>query len=144
VAGTGKLTMTRQRKAILDELASTDSHPTADELYDRLRVNLPRISLSSVYRNLEALSRAGMVRTLKVAGSQKRFDADTREHYHVRCSSCGRVADLPFEPMLQLDKEAARLSGFDVTGHRLKFIGVCPQCKAGQAHPGHEEADEDA
>lgn len=62
---------TAQREAILKELRSVKTHPTADELYAALRVKLPTISLGTVYRNLEQMSQAGIVRKLETAGKQR-------------------------------------------------------------------------
>ena len=129
MAGSDGLTMTRQRRAILEELARTDGHPTADELYHRLRKDLPRISLGTIYRNLELLAEHGLVRKLEVAGSQKRFDADTSEHYHVRCERCGRVEDVAVDHLGHLDDAVAEASEYRILGHRLKFVGVCPACQ---------------
>ena len=65
---------TAQRDAILKQLRAVKTHPTADELYAGLRVNMPQISLGTVYRNLEQMSQAGLIRKLETAGKQKRFD----------------------------------------------------------------------
>jgi Fe2+ or Zn2+ uptake regulation protein len=70
------LRMTHQREIILDELNRSKTHPTADELFDRIKHKLPRISLATVYRNLEILSAAGLIKKLEMSGRQKRFDWD--------------------------------------------------------------------
>ncbi|MCI5132654.1 MAG: transcriptional repressor, partial [Candidatus Electrothrix sp. EH2] len=67
------LRMTHQRELILEELGNCHNHPTADALYERIKKKLPRISLATVYRNLEILSEAGMIRKLEISGRQKRF-----------------------------------------------------------------------
>lgn len=86
--------MTRQRAVILEELRKTKSHPTADELYSIVRERLPRISLGTVYRNLDFLADSGEIRRLEAAGSTKRFDGDISWHQHVRCLRCGRIGDV--------------------------------------------------
>jgi Fur family ferric uptake transcriptional regulator len=68
--------MTRQRKVILEEIRKTDSHPTADELYQRVRQRLPHVSLGTIYRNLETLAASGLIQKLEMGGSQKRFDGN--------------------------------------------------------------------
>ena len=85
-----KLRMTTQRQVILEELRKLKSHPTAGELCQIVRQRLPRISLGTVYRNLEILSRSGVVLKLDVAGLEMRFDGTVDNHYHVRCLDCGR------------------------------------------------------
>ncbi|MFC1715463.1 transcriptional repressor, partial [Candidatus Poribacteria bacterium] len=91
--------MTRQRQVILEELRNASFHPTADEVYRRVRKRLPRISLGTVYRNLETLSKAGIVKKLELGGARKRFDGYSEDHYHVRCTGCGRLEDVPLKPI---------------------------------------------
>ena len=80
--------LTTQRQIILEELSKVTTHPTASELYDMVRKRLPRIGLGTVYRNLELMAESGMILKIEVGGTQKRFDATTDEHYHIRCSRC--------------------------------------------------------
>jgi Fur family transcriptional regulator, ferric uptake regulator len=127
--GHSALRMTQQRRVILEELSAVTSHPTADELYQRVRRRLPRISLGTVYRNLEIMAQLGEIQRIGAAGTQRRFDATTAVHYHIRCTTCGQVADLSLKPVLRLEQEAARTSGFAITGHWVEFQGVCPKCQ---------------
>lgn len=126
---TPKLRMTAQRQVILEELQKLKSHPTAAELCQIVRRRLPRISLGTVYRNLEILSRTGIIQRLDIAGVEMRFDGDTSNHYHVRCKSCGAVADLEMTLVSNLEAEAEALSDFKITGHRVEFEGLCPNCQ---------------
>jgi len=123
------LRMTPQRKIILDALEKVDSHPTADQIYEIVRQQLPRISLGTIYRNLEILSTYGMIKKLEFGGSQKRFDSDVSNHYHVRCMDCGRLGDVRVEAAVAVADFACPENGYDVVGHRLEFIGICPTCK---------------
>ncbi|MBA4358220.1 MAG: transcriptional repressor, partial [Desulfovibrio sp.] len=93
-----KLRMTTQRQVILEELRGLKSHPTAGELCQLVRKKLPRVSLGTVYRNLEILSRSGVIQKIDVAGVEMRFDGDISNHYHLRCVGCGRVFDVEMEP----------------------------------------------
>ena len=122
--------MTRQRQVILDELKRTKAHPTADEVYARVRRRLPRISLGTVYRNLDLLSEMGMIQKLELAGRQKRFDGTPDEHYHVRCTCCGRVDDVPGKTDAAIVARIRRKLKYRITGHRLEFTGICPACAA--------------
>ena len=122
------LRLTRQRKVILEELHRMKNHPSADELYEAVRRNLPRISLGTVYRNLEILCELGEIQKLELSGSLKRFDGNAMRHYHVRCVRCDRLADLPMEPLRDMEAHMEALTDFRVIGHRLEFIGVCPGC----------------
>lgn len=120
---------TRQRKVILEELRKLSSHPTAAGLYEIVRRRLPRISLGTVYRNLELLAGMGVIRKLELGGGEARFDGNLQAHDHVRCVRCGRVDDVESLP---LDLSQARhddLSGYRIIGHRLELLGVCPRCR---------------
>jgi Fur family ferric uptake transcriptional regulator len=127
------LKLTKQRQIILEELQKVRSHPSADEVYALVRPRLPRISLATVYRNLEVLAEAGLIQKLALAGSQKRFDGMVGNHYHIRCLKCGRVDDVALE-LLTLGEAASNLlNGYQCVGHRLEFFGICPRCQEEQA-----------
>ena len=122
------LRMTRQRKVILEELRQMNCHPSADEIYEAVRRRLPRISLGTVYRNLEVLSELGKIQKLELGGRIKRFDWDTNKHYHIRCLQCGRVDDVPVAPLTRLEDELYGATVYEIIGHRLEFLGLCPGC----------------
>ena len=123
------LRMTNQREMILRELRSSKQHLSADELFEKVKKIMPRISLATVYRNLEILSEAGMIRKLEVSGRQKRFDYDVEEHDHIYCVVCHRVDNL------ELNRDVVAITpefpGTDYTiqGYRLEIAGVCPSCQ---------------
>ncbi len=119
---------TRQRQVVLETLKETTAHPTADELYEEVREKMPRVSLGTVYRNLEILSTCGEIIKLDLGEGKKRFDARMDPHHHFRCTQCGRIYDLPFIPVEGIMQEAARMSHFKVTGIQIGFEGVCDAC----------------
>jgi Fur family ferric uptake transcriptional regulator len=120
--------MTKQRQIIIEELKKVTSHPTADQLYEMVRKRLPKISLSTVYRNLETLSGEGMVLKMDSAGTQKRFDGTVENHYHIRCSQCGRVDDVHMETIPEIEEIARRRSNYQSVSHIIDFTGICPDC----------------
>ncbi len=121
--------LTTQRQIILEELAKVKTHPTASELYDMVRKRLPRIGLGTVYRNLELMAENGMILKLEVGGTQKRFDATTEDHYHIRCSQCGRVDDIDIPVIDSLVESAAESTDYQILGHHVEFTGICPDCQ---------------
>lgn len=125
---TEKMRMTKQRRLILEELRKKNDHPTADLIYDRVRKQLPRISLGTVYRNLEILTALGEIQTLELSGSQKRYDGIPEKHYHIRCLHCGRLDDAPIAPLSRLEDELYEATVYTIMGHRLEFMGLCPDC----------------
>lgn len=121
--------MTNQREMILQELRKSKEHLTADELYERVKKTMPRISLATVYRNLEILSEAGIIAKLEVSGRQKRFDSDTSDHDHIYCVQCHRIDNFNLDRnKLGLDKLGA-VNGYTITGYRLEFVGLCKNCR---------------
>jgi Fur family ferric uptake transcriptional regulator/Fur family peroxide stress response transcriptional regulator len=118
----------RQREVVLEVLRSTDSHPTADWIYERVREWIPNISLGTVYRNLRVLKEEGEILELDYGATFSRYDARTTGHYHFRCESCGRVFDIDLPEGTGLDGEVAQATGFTVNHHRLEFYGKCNAC----------------
>ena len=120
--------LTTQRQIILEELGKVTSHPTANEVYDMVRKRLPRIGLGTVYRNLELMADSGIILKIEVGGTQKRFDATVAPHYHVRCTSCGKVDDIDIEVQSQINQVAENASKYMILGHHIEFSGFCPKC----------------
>lgn len=124
-----QLRMTNQREMILRELSKSKGHLTADELYERVRKNMPRISLATVYRNLEILSEAGIVRKLEISGRQKRFDSEVDEHDHIYCIRCHQVENLEIDKSMMKVPTQDAVKGYTITGCRLEVTGLCPRCQ---------------
>ena len=120
---------TPQRKVILAELRALDSHPTAAELYEIVRKKLPRVSLGTIYRNLEVLHEDGHIAKLEFAGAEARFDGMTQPHHHLRCTKCGCVRDLPAQMGTPAVPQPLYTGGFRITGYRLEYFGLCPDCQ---------------
>ena len=119
---------TRQRQSILEHLKRTASHPTATEVYDSVRQELPNISLGTVYRNLEILCNLGLVGKIETFGGQKRFDAIVTDHMHAICTKCGKVRDIEAGPEFNPEELRRIDSDFEITGVRVDIIGICPEC----------------
>ena len=89
------LRFTRQRRVLYEALASTDAHPTADELFRSHTVADHKLSLATVYNTLEAFCEAGMAQKLPGKGGSARYDAAVHEHVHLRSRETGEVSDAP-------------------------------------------------
>ena len=121
------MNFSRQRESILNYLKITKTHPTAEEIYSELKLELPSLSLATVYRNCNRLAEAGELLRLDTGG-KTHFDADISDHQHFVCSECGRVYDLFFE--LPEETIVGNLpEGFTHNSHRLYFFGVCKNCQ---------------
>ncbi|MGL1891896.1 MAG: transcriptional repressor [Spirochaetaceae bacterium] len=121
--------MTNQRKVILEELQRHVDHPTADEIYAEIRKVLPKVSLGTVYRNLEQMSSQGTI--LKLEGSgQKRFDPKPNPHPHFRCTKCGAVEDIHEEIQPPIVKENSTwFKEHTINGIILEYYGFCNNCR---------------
>lgn len=131
-----ELRMTRQRQLILAACVAPGRHYTADEVYLAVRRNLPNISLGTVYRNLEVLSRAGLIRTLHLGAGQRLYDGGLHAHYHVRCVRCGKITDVSAEQFGDLDATAQQTSDYEILDHELGFEGVCTDCRTASPETG--------
>jgi len=138
VGSNQKYRMTNQRQVILEEIQKVNTHPTADEVYEIVRRRLPRISLGTVYRNLEILSARGLIQKIGPLSSQMRFDGITKNHYHLRCIYCGSVEDAPIDPLENLEKALWEKSDYSIIDHKLEFIGICPKCRK-KGNPIHKK-----
>ncbi len=121
------LRFTPQRKAILEVLHEMDTHPTADDLYERVRKKMPKISLGTIYRNLDILYHQGIIQKLHVAESQMRFDGNPDFHYHIHCTQCGSIADIFNCPDISFVMKELE-TDFTITDYSLIFHGLCPDC----------------
>ena len=133
------LKLTPQRMAIVRELAADESHPTAQELYERLRPSLPTMSFATVYNTLDALSAAGLCAALSLSPGSGRFDPNMRPHHHLVCDACGAVRDLPLAsgPPAAAPEEASfrraatrAAPGFEVRSVERILRGLCAACVA--------------
>ncbi len=122
--------LTEQRLAVWKALRNTTSHPDANWLYEVVRKELPHISLGTIYRTLGVLREVGLLQELDYSSSQSRYDGNTKNHYHLICTRCGRIEDLDFPLEEGLEKRAQAHTEFLIMEHRLEFYGLCPVCRA--------------
>ena len=121
--------LTPQRRAVLDVLRAAHDHPTAQDVIDRVRRTSPGIGAATVYRTLNLLVESGQALELALGDAAARYDANTARHDHVVCVGCGAAADVDAALPPRLAREVAEVSGFAVTGHDLRFRGLCPTCQ---------------
>ncbi len=120
---------TDQRAAVFRFLSSTDKHPTADEVFLGVRVEVPDISLATVYKSLETLVGCGLAAKLSYGDGSARYDGRTDPHHHARCLGCARMFDVPGSlPPAELSELSEGARGFHITGYRLELTGYCDDC----------------
>lgn len=119
--------LTIQRRVILEALAGRDDHPTADDIWEAVRVRMPDVSRTTAYRTLDTLVRLGLAVRICNPGSRVRFDAKTRRHHHLVCVTCERMLDIDVPA---LDKLALPVDkSFEITDYSVHFRGVCAACR---------------
>lgn len=120
------LQVTRPRLAVYRVLANADDHPTAAEIYERVRRSSPGVSMATVYNCLDALEEAGLVGVMNEVHDAARYDAVMERHHHLICRSCDRVVDV-HDPDLD-ELSPSRTEGFEVEDLSVHFYGLCPDC----------------
>ncbi len=127
------LRITPQRIALVEAFANDPTHPTAQDLFERLRPAFPSMSFATVYNTLDALAKAGLSSTLRFGESgAARFDPNTAPHHHAVCDVCGTVADVPAKTLEPDASGATRVEaatpGFTITRVEKTYRGTCGRC----------------
>lgn len=117
--------MTPQRAAILDLLDGNRSHPSAEDIYARLKRKFPGMSFATVYNTLQSLLERGELIEVRIDSGRTRFDPGIKPHHHLLCVACGSITDLPERAPL---RPAGLPKGFKVLRCNVEFYGVCPAC----------------
>lgn len=120
---------TLQRTIVMDAVNDlVGTHPTPDEVYQHVADKYPNISRSTVYRNINILSKLGKVLKIEVPNAAERIDANVKSHYHIYCDSCGKVFDVDMPYLDNLEDKIQDKHGFEFKNHKIIFVGVCPDC----------------
>ncbi len=122
--------LTAQRLAVAEVLTNAKDHPSAQEVYEKVRDLLPHITRGTIYNTLNRLVECGFVRALAFPGGS-RYDANLTSHINMVCTGCGAISDiLEHEDEIRLLKrELSRASNFDIVSERLDFYGICIDCR---------------
>ncbi len=125
----GDLRLTRQRREVYDVLLEQRDHPTATELFIRVKERVPSISLATVYNCLETLAGAGLVKQVNLDRAPSRYCPNLDDHGHFHCTSCGAISDVDFKDGPQHSR--LRLPrGSVVSQIDVAIKGLCPECAA--------------
>jgi Fur family peroxide stress response transcriptional regulator len=120
--------ITHQRREIFLLLASSNNHPSAEEIYKRIKIALPMISLDTVYRTLTTFEKAGIISRVQALDDRVRFDANLKLHHHLICSGCRRVVDFywPAFDSIPLPPETDAWGTIKVK--QVEIRGICTKC----------------
>lgn len=127
------LKLTHQRMAVYAMLASTDSHPTPEDVYSAIRAQLPSLSLGTVYKILDQFHKHGFLRKVSTEGHVARYDANMDLHHHLICSGCGKIQDVQLEQPLPQFPRITDQGEFAVQSYDILFHGLCKSCQTASA-----------
>ena len=119
----------KQREIILDTLSKNAIHPTAEALLEFLKRDDSNVGMTTLYRNLNQLADARLIKKIDGLEPSAHFDHNTFEHYHFICEKCKKVYDIPSSVAPDLVKNTTEATGFDITSHDIVFHGICSECK---------------
>ncbi len=126
--------ITAQRSLLLEVIRDSHGHLDAGEIYRRARSKDPRISLSTVYRNLNLLRELGLISELHLDEEHHHYEVrEETEHYHLICSNCERVIEFDSPLIPRLLAEVSAEQGFHVERVHIDLVGLCDDCQAALA-----------
>jgi len=115
--------------AVLSILAESRAHPSAQDIYQQVSVDFPMTSLATVYKTITLLKEMGQVLELGFGDDSSRYDGrQPTPHPHLICVGCKTIVDWESDLLTELAK-VARTSGYQIVGHRLDLLGLCPDCQ---------------
>ena len=120
--------LTRQRKAILNVLAATDAHPSAQQVFQEAKKDHPGLSLATVYNTLETLARMGLIKILDFQAMDNRHETNLVPHINLICTSCGKIQDFEQGSTIRAS-EVKQKFGFQIENFRLEYYGICSECR---------------
>jgi len=124
------LRATNQRALILDIIRKGKGHLDADEIYRRAREKEPRLSLSTVYRNLQTLKKMGLVEEVHFDEEHHHYEVKpSTEHHHLVCLGCGRVIEFEYPLSRLVKRNVTEAKNFDITGSEVRMTGYCNRCR---------------
>ena len=119
--------MTKQRRLILQIIESSHAHPTAEDIFQEARKQMPKIALGTVYRNLNSLVEDGFIRRVTTSGTPDRFDHIKVKHDHLVCRNCGQIKDVETDGIINQLKS---ITGEDISSYELNAFYLCEACKS--------------
>ncbi len=122
--------ITPQRLAILKILATSEGHPSVDDIYQEVKAEFPTTSLATVYKTISLLKELNEVLELSFPDGSNRYDGNNPvPHPHAICMKCKKILDPELINIDALTEEMSRKTGYKIFYHELEFFGLCPECQ---------------
>ncbi len=122
------LACTHQRQLIYRALAESESHPSPELVYERVRAQIPSISLATIYKSIRTFIDEGLLLQVNPLHESARLDANLEPHHHLVCTVCKAVEDLPADMLAPLRTNRPLPSGFLPRQFHVEVLGVCARC----------------
>ncbi len=120
---------TSQRMLLLEIVRNSDGHMDADELHRLAQQKYPRISLSTIYRNLQVFKELGLVKDHGFSEHHRHYEVKARsEHHHLACQECGKIVEFSSPLIRKMLKQTEKEQGFTIGNADIHLTGICPAC----------------
>lgn len=121
-----KINLSHQRLKILEYLIENQTHPTVDQIYTDLQIDMPTLSKTTVYNTLKLLVKADLVKVITIEDNEARYDINIENHGHIKCESCGTIYDFNIDTDSLISSD---LEDFKIDEKNVYFKGICPRCR---------------
>ena len=123
------ITVTHQRQVLFEVMQSIPGHPSPEEVYERVQVHIPSISLATVYKNIHLFIASGLFREVSMHHGSLRVEMNTRPHHHMVCTRCKTIYDLDEEQLGGLPQPHRLPNGFVAERYSVDVLGMCANCQ---------------
>lgn len=120
--------LTHQRQVLYRELLRMGGHPSPEALYERVRQEIPSISLGTVYKNIHTFLETGLLREVSLHHGSLRLEANFEPHHHLVCTRCRQIFDLPEENLGEVKIQGGAPPGFRIQKVSVEVLGLCASC----------------
>ena len=121
---------TKQRQLVLEAVLASDDHPTAAQVYQRVRRRYPGIAYATIYNALRWWVERGSLREFTFGDAAARYDRNRDRHDHAICTRCGRLLDVSVRLPRKVFEEVRQRTGLEIATHHVQFVGLCGNCAA--------------
>ena len=121
--------VTPQRMAILHVLRHSGRHLSPKDVYRKAKKDHPNLTVPTVYRTLEFLSKNGLAHPSRTVGGPLTYEIAGNEHHHIICQRCGKEVEISHASLESLYRKLESATGYLHIDSHLTFMGICPDCQ---------------
>ena len=132
------LKLTHQRLEILREMAIAKDHPSAEDVYKRVKPRIPPISFDTVYRTLALFERNGVIARVQHLDDRTRYDPNTSTHHHMVCIKCKKIQDFTWPALDGMEAPEETEGWGKIQGKYLELRGICRECLGNEEKTGRD------